>query len=325
LADNVQLNSGSGGAIAASDDIAGVQYQRVKLVLGADGVNDGDVSSANPIPADISITPVATSSSTTPLAGAATWTSDEFTTDSGNGLLVFVIADQSGTVYLDEKVSGGSYTVTAQSAIVANSPLAEMHVTHADTWRIRVVNGATPQGSFQVKVSQIPTGIPWVTKIDPNMNGVSQSGTWTVYGGYEDDVTTPSADAVYALPAVVATSAPSKTNGAVSSLSLDLFGNLRIVADAQAAPTLSNVAYSSSSTTVVASNTNRNGCIIYNDTDRDLYIKFGTTASTSSFTYKIPSYSHWEMVGTAVYTGQIDGIWASGGSGNARVTDMSHN
>lgn len=50
MADNTPLNPGSGGVVAASDDIAGVQYQRVKLTLGADGVNDGDVSSANPIP-----------------------------------------------------------------------------------------------------------------------------------------------------------------------------------------------------------------------------------------------------------------------------------
>lgn len=50
MADNTTLNPGSGGDIAAADDIAGVKYQRVKLTLGADGVNDGDVSAANPVP-----------------------------------------------------------------------------------------------------------------------------------------------------------------------------------------------------------------------------------------------------------------------------------
>lgn len=50
MADNTELNPGSGGDIAAADDIAGVKYQRVKFTLGADGVNDGDVSSANPMP-----------------------------------------------------------------------------------------------------------------------------------------------------------------------------------------------------------------------------------------------------------------------------------
>lgn len=50
MADNTELNPGTGGNIAATDDIEGVHFQRVKLTLGADGVNDGDVSSTNPIP-----------------------------------------------------------------------------------------------------------------------------------------------------------------------------------------------------------------------------------------------------------------------------------
>jgi hypothetical protein len=36
----------------ATDEIGGVDFQRVKLTLGADGVNDGDVSAANPIPVE---------------------------------------------------------------------------------------------------------------------------------------------------------------------------------------------------------------------------------------------------------------------------------
>lgn len=37
MADNTTLNAGSGGDVIASDDIAGVKYQRVKLSVGADG------------------------------------------------------------------------------------------------------------------------------------------------------------------------------------------------------------------------------------------------------------------------------------------------
>jgi|10_taG_2_1085330.scaffolds.fasta_scaffold61205_2 hypothetical protein len=36
--------------VYAADDISSVHYQRVKLTVGADGVNDGDVSSTNPMP-----------------------------------------------------------------------------------------------------------------------------------------------------------------------------------------------------------------------------------------------------------------------------------
>lgn len=51
-ADDVLLNPGSGGSTVASDEIAGKHYQRMKLIHGADGVNDGDVSSANPLPVE---------------------------------------------------------------------------------------------------------------------------------------------------------------------------------------------------------------------------------------------------------------------------------
>lgn len=50
MADNTTINSMAGGDVIASDDIAGVKYQRIKLVTGADGVNDGDVSKTNPLP-----------------------------------------------------------------------------------------------------------------------------------------------------------------------------------------------------------------------------------------------------------------------------------
>lgn len=49
MAENVAITPGSGDTIAA-DDIAGAKHQRVKITIGSDGVNDGDVSSANPIP-----------------------------------------------------------------------------------------------------------------------------------------------------------------------------------------------------------------------------------------------------------------------------------
>lgn len=52
MADNFPFTPGS-GRTGASDDISGVDYPRFKLIHGADGVNDGDVSNANPLPAKI--------------------------------------------------------------------------------------------------------------------------------------------------------------------------------------------------------------------------------------------------------------------------------
>ena len=56
MADNTTLNTGAGGDVIASDDIAGVKFQRVKLTRGSDGTNDGDVSNALPLPVQITNT-----------------------------------------------------------------------------------------------------------------------------------------------------------------------------------------------------------------------------------------------------------------------------
>lgn len=54
MTDNVIVSANIGtGATVATDDINGVQHQRVKLTLGADGVSDGDVSATNPMPVAI--------------------------------------------------------------------------------------------------------------------------------------------------------------------------------------------------------------------------------------------------------------------------------
>ena len=53
MADNTTLNAGSGGVTVGDDDIAGIKYQRIKLIQGVDGTNDGDVAATNPLPVDI--------------------------------------------------------------------------------------------------------------------------------------------------------------------------------------------------------------------------------------------------------------------------------
>lgn len=50
MSDNFSANPGSGGATFGSDDIGGVHFVRQKLIHGADGTNDGDVSASNPLP-----------------------------------------------------------------------------------------------------------------------------------------------------------------------------------------------------------------------------------------------------------------------------------
>ena len=50
MADNIPTTT---NASVATDDIGNVHFQRMKLTLGADGVNDGDVSAVNPMPVEM--------------------------------------------------------------------------------------------------------------------------------------------------------------------------------------------------------------------------------------------------------------------------------
>lgn len=50
MADNTELNPGAGGNIISDEDIGGVHRSRVKIILGAFGVDGGDVDISNPLP-----------------------------------------------------------------------------------------------------------------------------------------------------------------------------------------------------------------------------------------------------------------------------------
>lgn len=84
--------------------------------------------------------------------------------------------------------------------------------------------------------------------------------------------------------------------------------------------TLSNVSSSATSVQLVAANASRRGFSVFNDSTQYLNVKFGTTASSTSFTVRIAPGQYYEMP-QPVYTGRIDGIWDAA-NGAARITEM---
>lgn len=105
---------------------------------------------------------------------------------------------------------------------------------------------------------------------------------------------------------------------------VDLAGRT-MVAQKAATATLSNVGGSASSVTLLSANSARIGATITNDSSALLYIKFGATASTTSYVVVLSGaaaapFAYYEV--PAGYTGRIDGIWASA-TGNARVNEMT--
>lgn len=86
-------------------------------------------------------------------------------------------------------------------------------------------------------------------------------------------------------------------------------------------PTQSTVAASASNVAILASNANRLGATVFNDSaSAVLYIKLGTSASTSSYTTQIFPSGYYEIPFN--YTGAIEGIW-SAAVGNARITELA--
>jgi hypothetical protein len=71
MADNTTLNAGSGGAVITTEDIAGVQYPRNKIVLGTHAIDDGNVSKTNPLPSYVPPSTITNISGTVTTGGTA--------------------------------------------------------------------------------------------------------------------------------------------------------------------------------------------------------------------------------------------------------------
>ncbi len=143
MADNTTLNAGTGGSVVADDDIGGVKFQRIKLIHGADGVNDGDVSSANPLPVTLpaitTITHAVVAPSTTSAAVLAANTARDY-----------ALIQNVGSV--DVTLNLGAVAVSGTGIVLkANGGFYEL--TNANLYR-GVVNGITASGTGSLTVTQ---------------------------------------------------------------------------------------------------------------------------------------------------------------------------
>lgn len=82
--------------------------------------------------------------------------------------------------------------------------------------------------------------------------------------------------------------------------------------------TLANVNSSASSVTLFAATGGVKGRAVFNDSTAVLYLKFGATASTTSYTVQLAAGDYYEFPHPC-YGGVVDGIWASA-NGAARTT-----
>lgn len=103
---------------------------------------------------------------------------------------------------------------------------------------------------------------------------------------------------------------------------VDTAGNVSVKQARAATATLANVSDSATSVTLQAANANRLGWSCFNDSTEALFVKFGATASATSFTVKVGAGAFYEMP-VPIFTGLIDGIWNADSTGAARLTELT--
>lgn len=87
-----------------------------------------------------------------------------------------------------------------------------------------------------------------------------------------------------------------------------------------ATTTTANVGANAANVTVLAANANRLRAWLYNDADKAVNVKFGATASATSFTKRLLPDEFFPIEG---YTGILDAIWDAAPTGNMRVTELT--
>ena len=219
MADNTELTAGSGGDTIATDDIAGVKHQRVKVQYGDDG-SATDVSDTNPLPVDdaggsLSVDDGGTSltvDGTVAATQSGTWTvqpgntanttawkvdgsavtqpvSGTVTVQDGGGAIS--IDDNGSTVSIDD--GGGSVTVDG-SVSVSGAVDTELTTADLDTGAgtdtravvgiaLAASGGAVLAGSANPVPVSDNSGSLTVDNAGTFAVQAAQSGTWTVQPG----------------------------------------------------------------------------------------------------------------------------------------------
>lgn len=194
MADNINVTPGTGSIIAA-DDVGGVLHQRVKVVIGADGVTNGDVSSSNPMPVQLDAVSLAALENIN--VTVTTSSEVEVKNDSGNPI----------------PVNG---TVTANAGTNLNTSLLALDSTVAKDSSLTTINNSVNTLLKPASTLSAVTTVGGITntvtvKADTLVN---QTNAFKVDGS---SVTQPVSAASLPLPSGASTSANQAT--AIASLS----------------------------------------------------------------------------------------------------------
>lgn len=304
--------------VGAAADAAAVAGNPL-LVAGSDGTNARTIRTAT----DGTVRTDPTGTTTQPVSGTVTaniGTSGSLALDAtltgGTAEAIIRGGAKGATVAADitstsEGVDHQAVDVQVYHGGTAVNPTAIRALTSSDVVTAAQGTAAALAGFWPVKVTD-------GTNSMPTMDTVGRRGFVTITDGTNS---LPTGDAIARALFVRQTDG---TNNAtikaanVTAVAADT--GIVVAPRASATGTQTSVASSATSVQLLAANTARIGVIIFNDSTQVCFVKFGTTASATSFAYRLTANSTLEV--PYGYTGRIDAIWASA-NGNARITEMT--
>ena len=154
MADNITLNSGSGGSVVAADDISSVYHQRVKIEYGVDG-SATDVSDTNPLPVDDAGGSLTVDNAALSVVGGGV---------EATAMRVTIASDSTGVLSVDD--NGAALTVD-------NAGTFAVQVTGAALTALQLIDDAISGTEMQVDVLTMPT-------VTVNAHAVTNAGTFAV-------------------------------------------------------------------------------------------------------------------------------------------------
>lgn len=277
----------------------------------------------------------ANNSSTTPLAGNGVFTGTAFDVTNFSSINVNVFSDvpsATNGVAVQFSTNGTNWDHAHSTSYLGTSGVGYIFNAEFKYARVVYTNGSSAQATFRLqtifkptrvqssllRLNQNPTENYFAELTKSVIIGRSSAGGTT----YVDVKVNPSGSLTTAIGDITGiVGQNTMANSVPVTLASDQTAILFSPAKAAAA-TLSNISASASSVTLVSLNASRLGATIYNDSSATLYLKLGSTASSSSFTVKLYQDDYFELSGPHIYTGIITGIWDSA-TGNARITELT--
>lgn len=199
MADNLDITQGTGTTIGA-DEISSVKYQRIKIIVGADGTNDGDVCTGNPMPISdaggsvtVDGTVAVTNADLSTISGDTTSIDGKITACNTGAVVLAAGSAAIGKLAANSGVDIGDVDVTSLPAIVIaqNTGRVQGKVDNADTTTAREVIAAIASNYVYITsmiISVAVAGNYWLedgdgTQITPKFYFPANGGlTWTAEG-----------------------------------------------------------------------------------------------------------------------------------------------